>query len=273
MIPSRITLSHFTTDGNRYEIKASALPLFKIFPQFHAGGDDLRFRQTLSGCPGPTIEEVIEAANFFLERMGRFSDSEIRFLTSYYDNMEVPVLSTCLTAILAVYRAFQKEFRRHSAAESIPQIIARHTEELRELTQRVTTLEEEGPRLGGDRACFYPIRPCDFKTRGEWCVPGGVFGLYSDGVGKLLPIKDAAYRRSVVVYSTNPDTVEPHPDPANPESYARVVMVSFHVSTTPLLLFLTSTLSSALFSSLVGRGSHQTPTRPIRKVAPPSPSL
>jgi hypothetical protein len=63
MIPSRITLSHFTTDGNRYEIKASALPLFKIFPQFHAGGDDLRFRQTLSGCPGPTIEEVIEAAN------------------------------------------------------------------------------------------------------------------------------------------------------------------------------------------------------------------
>lgn len=81
------------------------------------------------------------------------------------------------------------------------------------------------PRQGGDRACYFPIRSCDFESRAKWCIPGGVFGLYSDGVGRLLPLGMGS-RQSIVVYSTDPDTLEPHPEPDNPDHYVPIVMVS-----------------------------------------------
>jgi hypothetical protein len=79
--------------------------------------------------------------------------------------------------------------------------------------------------MGGDRACFFPIRPADIPSKDEWCHPGGVFGLYSDGVGRLLPV-EACFRKSIVVYSADPDTEEAHPDPSHPNLYVRVVMVN-----------------------------------------------
>ena len=117
-----------------------------------------------------------------------------------------------------------------------------------ELTRRVDELETflsttEQPcakrcRVGGDRSCFFPIRKVDMASRGEWCFPGGVFGLYSDGVGRLLPV-EACPRRSIVVYSTDPDTEEAHPNPSQPNSYVRVVMVCAPLFS-PLLDHLTS---------------------------------
>jgi hypothetical protein len=87
----------------------------------------------------------------------------------------------------------------------------------------------------GDRATYYRIRKADQKTKNRWYLPGGVFGLYSDGVGPLRPVG----RCRLVVYSILPDTEEPHPDLAHPEKYARVVMVrpSFHPPPPLPLLF------------------------------------
>jgi hypothetical protein len=236
----RVVLSDFTIEnGTRYEIKKSSLHFFqKYFPQFHAQSTDpkesLRFRQTLSSPNGPTIHDIIEAANFFLERLGKYSEDEIRFLINYYNEIGVSVLlSTCLTTILAVHIAFNNEFR----FRSFSQTITMHGRAISNLNQRVTTLEQEQnrerqgaeqeePQKGKDRACYLKIRPCDLATRKKWCVPGGVFGLYSDGVGKLLPLKSGAYRRSVYVYSVDPDILEAHPDPEHPELYVPVVMVS-----------------------------------------------
>jgi hypothetical protein len=88
------------------------------------------------------------------------------------------------------------------------------------------TLEERGKKRvrGGDRAGWLRIRDEDLPTREEWCIEGGVFGLYSDGVGRIVP-QHIRPRRSVVVYSTDPDTVEEHPDPTHPDNFVRIVLV------------------------------------------------
>jgi hypothetical protein len=86
---------------------------------------------------------------------------------------------------------------------------------------------EEPPRKrkagdqSGDRASYFRIRTADLKTKHLWCVPGGVFGLYADGVGPLRPVGHCG----IVVFSTCPDVEEPHPDPDHPDLYVRVVMV------------------------------------------------
>ena len=109
---------------------------------------------------------------------------------------------------------------------------------LQSLTKRVDKLEEyvgigdsesvisKRSRGGGDRACWFKIRDADYPSRDEWCTPGSVFGLYADGVGPLRSKRDENdIYILIVVYSTAPDTEEEHPNPKQPDRYARVVMV------------------------------------------------
>jgi len=79
-------------------------------------------------------------------------------------------------------------------------------------------------RRGGDRARWMRIRDEDLPTREKWCVPGGVFGYYAEGIGPLVPV-DQRPRQGIVVYSTDPDTVEEHPDSKHENCYARIVMI------------------------------------------------
>lgn len=111
-----------------------------------------------------------------------------------------------------------------------------------------TTVQQDGKRKrkGGDRAAWYRIRDDDYPTRHLWCVPGGVFGWYADGVGPLLP-NEIRPRRSVVVYSTDPDTVEAHPNPDEGDHYVRIVMVCMSLC---LCLSLSVSLSISLSLTL-----------------------
>jgi hypothetical protein len=240
MFPTVISLNHFNVESStRYSVKNPALNLFKIFPWFHAGL--AKFRQTLktSLAQGPTIERVLEAINYFYQRRGEvYTEAEMGFLEEYYLTMKIPVPSLCLSTVIDVYLVF-RDFRESKSNEkTVPEPVVtldqfqgleRRVQTLEGIEQRTCASESQPPgakksRYGGDRACWYPIRRCDLDSRSEWCVPGGVFGLYADGVGRLLPI-DACARRSIVVHSTDPDTVEAHPAPENPD-HVLVVMVS-----------------------------------------------
>lgn len=82
------------------------------------------------------------------------------------------------------------------------------------------------PREGCDRANWVKIRPDDYPTKNEWCLPGRVFGLYGDGIGPLRSKKiGGPIWHDVRVYSAKPDIIEAHKDPGNPDQYAPVVMV------------------------------------------------
>jgi hypothetical protein len=109
---------------------------------------------------------------------------------------------------------------------------------LHSLTKRVDKLEvfvgienseasrSKRSRGGGDRACWFRIREADYPTSEKWCIPGGVFGMYVDGVGPLRSKKEEKDNYlSVVVYSTDPDTEEAHPNPQQYDHFVRVVMV------------------------------------------------
>ena len=113
----------------------------------------------------------------------------------------------------------------------IQNIIQDHNQRILNLEEQMRELQlddiEPGSkriRKGGDRAGWMRIRDEDLSTRDQWCIEGGVFGLYADGVGPLVP-NNIRTRRAAVVYSTDPDTVEEHPDPLHPEKYARIVLV------------------------------------------------
>jgi hypothetical protein len=117
----KITLDAFTVEHkqNRFIVKESALPSFKIFPWFRRPGPGTRFRQTLKKDPsqGPTIDQVIEAVNYFLERDGNKDISEeIEFLSSRYKSMETSATSHCLSAIVDLYR----EFKERKRSERVP---------------------------------------------------------------------------------------------------------------------------------------------------------
>jgi hypothetical protein len=111
-----LTLTDFTVEqGQRYSIKNPGLKHLTIFPWFNS--KHLRFRQTLKRDErqGPTIEQVLEAANFFLKKRGSdYSAEEIQFLEDYYMNMKIPIVSHCLTTIVEVYNDFR---RRQEAPE------------------------------------------------------------------------------------------------------------------------------------------------------------
>jgi hypothetical protein len=239
IVPAEVTKIHLSVEAStRYSVKSTALGFFQIFPWFHAPG---KFRQTLktSSSQGPTIERVLEAINYFYQRRGEdYTEAELQFLRNYYQQMSIPIPSVCLSTIIDVYMEF-KRFRGSHDRESTDAVTP---DQFRQLEARVGILEgivnsdsRPGTKRGrgGDRACWYPIRPCDLESRSEWCVPGGVFGYYSDGVGRLLPIDAVPVRRSIVVYSTDPDTVEAHPAPANP-NHVLVVMVSLPSSAAPI---------------------------------------
>ena len=275
-VSSEIDLNSFTFEENqnRFTVKGSSLPKFKIFPWFH-GSAKSRFRQTLKkdSSLGPTIKDVIEATNYFLRKNGcDYSEVEIQFLRTHFESMEIPSHSDCLTSIVFVYHEFRRfqgavsgNFLGHVTPEfeqigddssfiissepentslhphdsgidpDLGNLLLEHEHQLGSLRNRVGKLEvakanqvpapgSKRPRGGGDRACWFKIRDADYPSRDEWCTPGSVFGLYADGVGPLLP-NHICPRRSVVVYSTDPDIVEPHPNPLHQDRYARVVMV------------------------------------------------
>lgn len=112
------------------------------------------------------------------------------------------------------------------------------------LSQRVDAMEQyhtcKKPRLSSVRHCWRIIREDARASRDLWCHPGEVFELYSDGVGPLLPClnESSSTRRSIVVHSPLAETMDmdDHPDPRNPDSYVRVVLVCspFLLPTHPL---------------------------------------
>jgi hypothetical protein len=78
------------------------------------------------------------------------------------------------------------------------------------------------PRDGSDRAGWMKIRSEDLPTRHLWCHPGEVFGVYPDGVGYLRQQTKKYKFMSVIVFSTQPDTVEAHPEPQHHDHYVRM---------------------------------------------------
>jgi hypothetical protein len=194
----RITIAAFTIDSkqNRFIVKESALPYLKIFPWFYSTGS--RYRQTLKKeeSQGTTIEQVLEAANYFLGRDGSdYSREELDFLSSYFQTMAIPTSALCLSTVVEVYREFISFFNSNS----------------------VVAMEL------GNRGSWFPIREEDRPTRHQWCVPGGVFGMFPDGIGPLVPFQIRT-PHSLVVFSFLSE------DPGNPpgprQHYVCVVLVS-----------------------------------------------
>jgi hypothetical protein len=105
-----ITISDFTTESNqstRFIVGKEAKGLCLMFPWFHLPGrlrKSYRFRQTLATelRQGTTIDKVLEAMNCLLHLDFRQGNSLER-LRECYKQMEVPISSHCLTAIVEVY--------------------------------------------------------------------------------------------------------------------------------------------------------------------------
>jgi hypothetical protein len=114
--PTEVSQDAFTVENSvRYSAKQSYLPVFRIFPWFHASNG--KFRQTLKAgmAQGPTIDRVIESFNFFLRKAGSFTADDYQFLNDFYRNkMEIPVSSHCLTAIIEVALEYQQNFENNS---------------------------------------------------------------------------------------------------------------------------------------------------------------
>jgi hypothetical protein len=112
-IPKEINRAHFSVEQEqRYSIRNPGLGYLMVFPWFNY--KNFRFRQTLKKDErqGPTIEQVIEAANYFLTRgWSDYKEEELEFLRDYYSTMKIPIASHCFTTIVEVYN----DFRRYQA--------------------------------------------------------------------------------------------------------------------------------------------------------------
>jgi hypothetical protein len=227
---------------------------FHIFPWFqyqfiHFSLD--RIRETLENQQ--KVDQIVEAMNFFWSR--NYDDMDLLQLHQIYIQMENErdKKKNAVSRILDVYRIFKQYCDEMSiilnmkssatppppsAPRSAPKIPTSHIDPLKSLDERVGNLENyvgindhispgpKRPRVGGDRACWWKIRKADYRSRVEWCTPGSVFGLYSDGVGPLRPKRSLSTWVQVVVYSAAPDTEEEHPNPQQYDRYVLVVMVS-----------------------------------------------
>jgi hypothetical protein len=101
-----ITIKDFTTEPkqlNRFTVGKEIKRYCLMFPWFHLSGSH-RFRQTLAAelRQGTTIDKVLESINYLLHLDFRQGNSLER-LREYYEQMEVPISSHCLTAIVEVY--------------------------------------------------------------------------------------------------------------------------------------------------------------------------
>jgi hypothetical protein len=110
---TEISRQYFTIEQElRCAVRNTGLGPFLIFPWFHGSNNSQqRFRQTLKKDDrrGATIEKVIEAVNYFLRKSGRdYSEEEIQFLRRYYENMEIPIPSMCLSTVVEVYNEFRR---------------------------------------------------------------------------------------------------------------------------------------------------------------------
>jgi hypothetical protein len=108
---TQISKQYFTIEQElRCTVRNTGLEPFLIFPWFHDSNQQ-RFRQTLKKDDrrGATIEKVIEAMNYFLRKSGRdYSEEEIQFLQRYYEDMDIPIPSLCLSTIVEVYNEFRR---------------------------------------------------------------------------------------------------------------------------------------------------------------------
>jgi hypothetical protein len=81
-------------------------------------------------------------------------------------------------------------------------------------------------RKGGDRAAYMKIDSEHMATKDEWCKPGAVMGLFPRGIAPINADSRIKLIMALAVYSSQPDTMEEHPEPSMPHKYAPVVLVS-----------------------------------------------
>jgi hypothetical protein len=219
----RISETAFTHEAtqNRFIVKESSLPYFKIFPWFYI--PDTRFRQSLKkeASLGATIDQVLEAMNYFLGRDGSdYSAEELDFLSTYFRTMAIPISSLCLSTIVEVHQAFL----RHTD-EMVPPVVEYFPVASPVLVDAQASLSPvEFVSGAGNRACWWPIRFEDRATRHEWCLPGAVFGKYSDGIGPLVPFRIRT-PHSLVVYSVLSDYPVDPPQGQNRDDFVCIVLV------------------------------------------------
>lgn len=85
-------------------------------------------------------------------------------------------------------------------------------------------------RKGGDRAAYMKIDPEHMATKDEWCKPGAVMGLFPRGIAPINADSRIKLIMALAVYSSQPDTMEEHPEPSMPHKYAPVVLVSERIN-------------------------------------------
>lgn len=107
-----------------------------------------------------------------------------------------------------------------------------------DLEGRVDNLEEGtttmpgGKRIrsGRDRAAWMRIKRAHIHDRDKWCKPGAVMGVFPRGIGPLNGSASIHKILQVVVYSTDPDTIEEFPAGADRSEWAPIVMVRIFAS-------------------------------------------
>jgi hypothetical protein len=136
-----ITIDDFTTEpkqANRFTVGKDVKRFCVMFPWFHLSGPH-RFRQSLALDlrQGTTITRVIEAMNALFRKDYRQGDS-LEKLERYYHQMEIPISSHCLTAIVEVYVIIFPDPRRenfrggekrafHQNVQAPPELMLRDT--------------------------------------------------------------------------------------------------------------------------------------------------
>jgi hypothetical protein len=104
-------------DSIRITLPAKLLHACKKLPWFHKKID--RFRQTLAKKRrhGLTLRDVVRAMNFLFQRT--YSADEIEFLRDYFQRMEIPLNSECLTTIVEVSEDFNQYLETVSAEAQV----------------------------------------------------------------------------------------------------------------------------------------------------------
>lgn len=271
--PSDHTTLFMTESQNRrYVIQPFMKRYLHIFPWF-SRNPKRRYRELLNRPDHQiVVQNIILSLQFWYSPQRSFTSHEIERIKYYYETNPFPSDEFMLTHIITVTADIQRllfsvppssptsqtTYDRDESSSSpgtidpfmgpdltssldpasreahldIIERLDLHDGQLHTIEGGVTGLKI---RRGGDRAGWFRIRSEDFPTRSQWCVEGGVFGLYADGVGPLVAC-DVRRKKFVIVYSTDPDTVEDLPDPENPDLYVRYVMVVTHLL--PILMSL-----------------------------------
>mmetsp|Transcript_25618 Transcript_25618/g.37847 ORF Transcript_25618/g.37847 Transcript_25618/m.37847 type:complete len:641 (+) Transcript_25618:97-2019(+) len=238
--PNELVSVLFTLPGakdKRYTVKKTYIKCFEIFPWFHLPSDTKRFRQNIS--QSGDMANIMQALKYFWTE--DFSDENFNDLNRCFRNImkkgeKVKFLTSIRDARVVMVSCMSSNTTNQSL-ESVQEVVADHGRRLDSVEGRLNDIEDgasafenssKRPRRGGDRAQFMRVRPRCRENMQCWCTPGRVFGIYTDGIGPLLP-SSTTFRRhqlsGVVVYSTCPDIIEDHVDPNISDDYVPVVMV------------------------------------------------